>query len=152
MNGVGESVSAAAPRSSCARWTVVVVEDNRDGAETLAHLLRLKGYVVRVARDGVEGLDAIKELHPDAVLVDIEIPKINGYDLCRSVRGQPWGATTCMLAVTGWGQRSDLAMSRAAGFDLHLIKPVEVSVLLQALTTILGNKMTLSPASTADRD
>jgi CheY-like chemotaxis protein len=131
---------------------VVVVEDNRDGAETLACLLRLEGYRVHVARDGREGLEAIEMLRPDVVLVDIGLPKINGYDVVRCVRKQPWGAAMGMLALTGWGQRRDLEMSRAAGFDLHLLKPVEDGILLHALRTVVMNKRLPSSACATGMD
>jgi len=103
---------------------VLVVDDNRDAADSLALLLGLWGHDVRTAYGGVEGLRVAQAWLPDVAFVDIGMPGLNGYDLARSLRQQ--GASTVLVALTGWGTQQDEALSRDAGFDLHLTKPAAI--------------------------
>ncbi len=112
---------------------ILVVDDNRDAANSLAMLLRLSGHDVHTAYDGLAGVEAAEWLRPDVVLLDIGMPKLNGYDACQRIRTQPWGRDIKLVALTGWGQEDDRARSLEAGFDGHLIKPVELNALRDLL-------------------
>jgi PAS domain S-box-containing protein len=119
-----------------AKRSVLVVDDLKDGALSLARLLGHAGHDVHVAFDGEEALAAVERWRPEIVLLDIGMPRINGYDVCRRIRHQPWGRDTVMIAVTGWGQEHDRQRSEAAGFERHLVKPVDPSALLSLLDTL----------------
>src|SRR5262249_45110083 len=114
------------------RWRLLVVDDNKDSANSLAMLLRLFGNQVSTAHDGPEGLHAIAADRPDAVLLDIGLPGMSGYAVARAIRAQPERNGLVLIALTGFGSEEDRQQSLAAGFDAHLVKPVELSV-LQAL-------------------
>src|SRR5262249_24082214 len=103
---------------------------------SLAMLLKLKGHDARTARDGAEGMQRAAELRPDLILLDIGMPRINGYDVCRQIREEPWGQPMRIVALTGWGQEADKRRSAEAGFDGHLVKPVEPSALDRLLNEI----------------
>jgi DNA-binding response OmpR family regulator len=113
--------------------SVLIVEDNPDGADTLSALLRIGGFATEVARDGLEALEAADRFKPDVVLLDIGLPKVNGYDVCRHIRATAWGKNTAVIAVTGWGEEEARAKSAQAGVDLHLVKPVRDADLLRAI-------------------
>ncbi len=115
----------AAAKSAAPHRRILIVDDNRDFAATLAAILGSHGYEVRVANDGEEGLRAATGFVPDIAFVDIGMPKLNGYDLAAQVRRNPGLAHTYLVAVTGWGQEKDRQRARDAGFDRHLMKPVE---------------------------
>jgi PAS domain S-box-containing protein len=115
---------------------VLVVDDNVDGADMLAALLRMHHQETFIAHDGEAALAAAESLRPDAVLLDIGLPLINGVEVCRRIREQPWGRDMVLVAVTGWGQDADRNRSRAAGFDHHLVKPVDHQVVLEILSSI----------------
>jgi CheY-like chemotaxis protein len=83
------------------------------------------GHEVRTARDGVEAVEIAAEWQPDVVLLDIGMPRLNGYEACRRMRAQPWGRHAHIVALTGWGQKEDRDRAEASGFDRHLVKPVE---------------------------
>jgi PAS domain S-box-containing protein len=117
---------------------ILVVDDNRDSAETLAMLLELTGHEVFVAHDGQSALDAVERQRPGVVLLDIGLPGLSGHDVCRRIRQQPWGKTTVIIALTGWGQEEDRRRSQAAGFDGHLVKPVDHAHLLALLESLIG--------------
>jgi CheY-like chemotaxis protein/two-component sensor histidine kinase len=123
----------ATPKSSL---RILIVDDNRDGADSLAMLLRIMGNDTRTAYDGQEGLAAAREFLPDVVLLDIGLPKLNGYEACRRIREQPWAKKTVMIAVTGWGQEDDRRRSQEAGFDQHMIKPVDPKALMKLLASL----------------
>ena len=127
--------TAATPRERGAR--VLVVDDNRDAAETLAELLRLSGYEALLAHDGESAVRAARDLQPDAVLLDIGLPDLDGYEACRRIRASADGRAPVLVAVTGWGQQSDQDAARAAGFDGHMTKPVAPD----ALMDLLGSKL-----------
>lgn len=112
---------------------VLVVDDNRDGADSLAALLTHKGYAVSVAYDGETALAACEQDPPDVLLLDIGLPGMNGYDLCRTIRARPWGERMLIVAQTGWGQRPDLEQANRAGFDFHFVKPVDTATLESVL-------------------
>ncbi len=129
----GTSAPAAPARS---RRRVLVADDNRDSALTLSIMLEAMGNEVRVAHDGEEAVAVAAAFRPDAILLDIGMPRMNGYDACARIRREPWASATTVVALTGWGQDADKSRSRAAGFDRHLVKPVEpatLAALLEAL-------------------
>jgi two-component system CheB/CheR fusion protein len=112
---------------------ILIVDDNQDGAQSLAALLALGGHLTQVARDGLEAIEAAQMFRPDVMLLDIGLPKLNGYEVCRRIRQMPWGKAMLLVAVTGWGQEGDRERSKSAGFDAHLVKPVDHDVLKQLL-------------------
>jgi CheY-like chemotaxis protein/anti-sigma regulatory factor (Ser/Thr protein kinase) len=114
---------------------ILIVDDNVDSAESLAMLLEITGNKTFVAHDGAEALDAIEKHRPEVVLLDIGLPKLDGHEVCRHVREQPWGREIVMIALTGWGQEDDRRKSKAAGFDGHLVKPVDYDTLLELLSS-----------------
>jgi PAS domain S-box-containing protein len=109
---------------------ILVVDDNRDSAISLARLLKLAGNETHTAYDGLEAVETAATFRPDLVLLDIGLPKLNGYDACRRIREKPWGKSMMLVALTGWGQEEDRQKTREAGFDSHLVKPVELSALM----------------------
>ena len=111
------------------RLKILVVDDNRDAAESLSMLLELKGHEVRRAYDGENALQLAEDFRPEMVLLDLGMPKMNGYEACRRIRDHAWGAQMTLIAVTGWGQEDDRRKSTAAGFDGHLVKPVDPETL-----------------------
>lgn len=112
---------------------ILIVDDNRDSAESLAMLFEITGNKTYQAYDGVEALEAIESHHPEVVLLDIGLPKLDGHEVCRRVREQPWGKDIIMIALTGWGQEDDRRKSEEAGFNGHLVKPVDYDKLLALL-------------------
>lgn len=131
---------AARPRLPGPR-TVLVADDNVDYADSLADVLRGHGCEVRVAHDGLAALALAREALPDVGLFDVGMPGLDGYELARAVRGEPGGAACLLVAVTGWGQQADRQRAREAGFDEHLVKPVDVDGLL----ALLGERVGLHP-------
>jgi two-component system CheB/CheR fusion protein len=123
---------AAAPQEMITR-RILVVDDNRDSAESLALLLELGGHEVQTASDGVEALEVAERFRPDVALLDLGMPRLNGYEAARRIRQQPWGRSMVLIAQTGWGQEDDRRRTREAGFDAHLTKPVDTAALLELL-------------------
>ncbi len=126
----GPSAQQTAPRR------VLVVDDNVDAASSLAVMLKMMGNEVRTAHDGLEGVEAAAAFRPNLILLDIGMPKLNGYDTCRRIRAQPWAKGISIYALTGWGQDEDKRRSYEAGFDGHLVKPAEPAVLEKLLTEL----------------
>jgi CheY-like chemotaxis protein len=112
---------------------ILVADDVKDAADSLAMLLELRGHDVRTAHDGDEAIEVAEAFRPHIVLLDIGMPKLNGYEACRRIRAQPWGRSIVMVALTGWSQAEDRRRTDEAGFDAHIVKPVEVKVLLDLL-------------------
>ena len=110
---------------------ILVVDDNPDTADSLALLLQMTGNETQVARDGLAALDAAAKFRPDVMLLDIGLPKLNGYDVCRRIRAQPWGKDVVLIALTGWGQEEDRQKTAEAGFTGHLVKPVGYADLMK---------------------
>src|SRR5690606_20857527 len=104
---------------------ILIVDDNRDSAASLAMLLETAGNTTHEAYDGLEALEAAGKFRLDVVLLDIGLPKLNGFEVCRRIRAESWGRHMIILAVSGWGQDDDRRKSREAGFDNHLVKPVD---------------------------
>ena len=115
---------------------ILIVDDSEDGAESLAMLLQLGGHETYKAHDGQEAIKAAERLRPDAVLLDIGLPILNGYEVCRRIRREPWGKHLTIVALTGWDQEEDRHRSREAGFDAHMVKPVDHDELLRLLASL----------------
>jgi CheY-like chemotaxis protein len=132
---------------------VLVVDDNRDFADSLAAVLRLAGNEVCVTYDGLEAVGAAGMWRPDIVLLDIGLPHLNGYDTARRIRDTLGKRTPLLVAITGWGQEEDRRRSRAAGFDHHLVKPIDPaelsSFLAAALAALETNQRSRTPSHTA---
>jgi signal transduction histidine kinase len=112
---------------------ILVADDNRDAAETLGVLLEVMGHEVRRVHDGEAAVVETAAFDPQLVLLDIGMPKLNGYETCRQIRCQTGGATRTLVAVTGWGQPQDVQKAEEAGFDRHMVKPMDVNTLLQLI-------------------
>jgi DNA-binding response OmpR family regulator len=110
-----------------------VADDNRDAASSLAMFLELMGHEVRVAHDGERAVQLAEEFRPQTILLDLGMPGMDGYDACRRIRSAAWGKDMRLIAITGWGQDDDRRKSANAGFDVHLVKPVDPETLRQLL-------------------
>jgi signal transduction histidine kinase len=108
---------------------ILVADDNVDALQTMATLLELEGHRVETAADGDKALAAAQALQPEVAVLDIGMPGLNGYEVARRIRSQPWGAGIRLIALTGWGQAEDVERARAAGFDHHVTKPVDLDAL-----------------------
>jgi two-component system CheB/CheR fusion protein len=115
------------------RWRVLIVEDNVEAAESLAFLLRIDGYNVRIASDGPMALQAAEAEQPDIVLLDIGLPRLDGYEVAKRLRQVKTAARPVVIAVTGYGEREQSLRSYESGIDLHLTKPVDIKELRQFL-------------------
>jgi signal transduction histidine kinase len=135
---------------------VLIADDNRDAAEALAALLALHGHDVRVAHDGVQALAVAKRFRPEVLLLDLGMPRLDGYRTAREIRRRPWGQQAIIVALTGWGQEQDRQRTREASFDLHLVKPVTEAQLLEALASAAGGAVPgpdlATPVLSIDRD
>jgi CheY-like chemotaxis protein len=127
-NGTSEA------RSNGPKSRILVVDDLRDSADSLAMMLKTKGHEVRTAYDGVEAIEAAREFRPEVVLLDIGMPRLDGYEAARRIREECGPQNRLVLiAITGWGQDENRAKTREAGFDHHLVKPVEPAALTRLL-------------------
>jgi CheY-like chemotaxis protein len=115
---------------------ILIVDDNRDGADSLAMMLRLLGNDTRTAYDGEQALVLAAEYQPDVILLDLGLPKLNGYEACRHIRQQPRGKELIIIAQTGWGQDEDRRRTHEAGFDHHMVKPVDPAALIKMLAEL----------------
>ena len=129
-----EEIAARRPASR----RVLIVDDNVDAADSLGELLAFAGHAVRTAYDGFAGLAAAAEFRPDVILLDLGMPKLNGYEAARRVREEVWGASIVLVALTGWGSADDRRKTRAVGFDHHFVKPVEPAAILKLLAAPVG--------------
>ena len=103
---------------------ILIADDNHDAASSLSVQLEMAGHDVRTVYDGAEALKVGDAFTPDVVLLDLGMPRLDGYEAARRMRARPWGRRTILIALTGWGQPQDRVRSAAAGFDIHLVKPV----------------------------
>ena len=130
-----EPAEGGVPSRSRAKCRILIVDDNRDAADSLPLMLRLAGNDISTAYDGLEAVQAAATFRPDVVLLDIGMPKMNGYEVARHIRQEPWGKNMVLVAMTGWGQEEDKRRAIEAGFNHHLVKPVKA----QALQKVLAN-------------
>jgi CheY-like chemotaxis protein len=132
-SSTGDSGKPEEPAALESALRILIVDDNRDSAESLAMMLHMLGHEIRVAHDGKQGADAAEDFRPAVVLLDIGLPSMNGYEVCRHIRSQPWGSEMIVVALTGWGQEEDRRKSSEAGFDHHIVKPINPRELMTIL-------------------
>ena len=118
------------------RYQILVADDNADAVGTLAMMLELMGHEVRTAGDGQAAVELAEAFAPDLILMDIGMPNLNGYEAARRIRSQPRDKRAILVALTGWGQEEDRRRSKEAGFDFHIIKPVEPATLEKLLAEL----------------
>ena len=135
------SQSETAVESSPER-RILIVDDNRDSADSLAMLLEITGNKTYMAHDGVEALEAVEKYRPEVILLDIGLPRLDGHEVCRRVREKSWGKNIVIIALTGWGQEDDRRKSEEAGFNGHLVKPVDYDELLELLSSLTTRSAT----------
>ena len=119
---------------------ILVVDDNQDSATSLALILALKGHETRTANDGLQAVEVADEFQPQVVLLDIGMPRLNGYETARLMRQREWGRQALLVALTGWGQETDRLRSSDAGFDAHLTKPVEIAAIQRLLDDVARHR------------
>lgn len=124
---------ANGPTAEAPRRRILVVDDHVDSAQSLSKLLEIAGHETCVAHSADEALERAPVFRPEVILLDIGLPGMNGYDACRAIRRQAWGPAVRIVALTGWGQDADRCRSREAGFDAHLVKPVDYATLRSLL-------------------
>jgi signal transduction histidine kinase/CheY-like chemotaxis protein len=134
--GLSEAPAGSVPASQPASLRILVADDNTDAAASLAMLLRLEGHEVQTAVDGVQAIELAERMRPDVIFLDVGMPRLGGIEAARRIRALPWGPTTRIVALTGWGQESDSKATLAGGVDLHLLKPVDPSELALILRSI----------------
>ncbi len=142
------SVRPEAPPAEAGRrgHRILLADDNRDALDSLATLLQCDGHEVHTAGDGAEALEVAALCHPDVVLLDIGMPKLDGYEVARRIRAEPWGKHAVLIALTGWGQDEDRRRSRDVGFDSHLVKPLDPEALSALLARLPGGaKLEVAP-------
>ena len=122
--------------SATGRYRILLADDNEDAAASLSRLLRGMGHEVRCARDGVEAVSEADVFRPDVVMLDLGMPRLSGLDAGRQIRQQPWARRAVLIALTGWGQDDDRRQTKEAGFDHHLVKPVDLAALEKLLSSL----------------
>jgi len=115
---------------------VLVVDDNADAALTMALMLRMSGHEVETAEDGLQALEIASVFSPQIVLLDLGMPKLNGYETAKRIREAPWGHNVSLIALTGWGQPKDRQRTLEAGFNAHLVKPVGSTELMEVISRV----------------
>jgi len=134
MNAAPVTGGDALPYASTGR-RVLIADDNKDAADSLAMLLEIDGHEVRVAHGGHAALALAQAFRPEVALLDIGMPELNGHEVAAALRKEPWGKAIKLVALTGWGQDSDRQQALEAGFDHHLTKPIDPDQ-LEALIAI----------------
>jgi CheY-like chemotaxis protein len=124
---------------ACDARKVLIVDDNVDAADMLATVLEMGGFDVRVANDGPSGLGIASTFLPDVALLDIGLPIMDGYELAKRLREEAGERGIALIAITGYGQASDRDRAHAAGFELHLVKPIDVAALAGQLDSLLAS-------------
>jgi CheY-like chemotaxis protein len=137
-NNMVDAKSLTAPPIDGAphRFKILVVDDNHDSALSLAMMLSIMGHETRTAHDGESAVTSAETFLPDVVLLDIGLPKLNGYEVAQRIRQSSWGASMFLIAVTGWGQDEDRQRSSEVGLNVHMVKPVEPSALEKLLSEL----------------
>jgi len=125
---------------------ILVADDNVDSADSLSMMLQLSGNRVVTANDGLAAVELAESFRPDVILTDIGMPKMNGYEVARRVRERPWAKGVVIVALTGWGKDEDRTRTGEAGFDHHMVKPVDI----KALNTVLAGVANRNPKSSAN--
>ena len=117
-------------------FRILVVDDNHDSALSLAMMLSIMGHETRTAHDGESAVETAESFLPEVVLLDIGLPKLNGYEVAQRIREHAWGAAMFLIAVTGWGQEEDRQRSSEVGLNVHMVKPVEPAALEKLLAEL----------------
>jgi CheY-like chemotaxis protein len=117
-------------------FRILVVDDNHDSALSLAMMLSIMGHETRTAHDGESAVATAESFLPDVVLLDIGLPKLNGYEVAQRIRENTWGQSMFLIAVTGWGQEEDRQRSSEVGLNVHMVKPVEPAALERLLSEL----------------
>jgi CheY-like chemotaxis protein len=133
-----QAAVAAAPAEKPRPRRILVVDDNADGADMLAMLLKLEGHEVETALSGLEALERAPSFRPDVAILDIGLPGLDGYEVARRIRASESGVAIRLIAITGYGRQSDRERAREAGFAAHLVKPAEFSELQRVLAEVTG--------------
>ena len=133
MNEDIEITDTIVPATSNRSRRILVADDFPQSAAILARLLRQDGNEVQVAQDGIQAVETAAEFRPDVAVLDIAMPKLDGFDVARMIREQPWGKNMFLIALSGWGQQLDRQRSKEAGFDAHLTKPAKYETLMEIL-------------------
>jgi PAS domain S-box-containing protein len=144
-----EEDTGAANASVVRRGRIMVADDNRDAAESLALVLRFSGYEVSIAFSGTEALEIAQRDRPRAAIIDIGMPGMSGHEVARRMRLEAWGRNAVLIALTGWGQEQDKQAAKAAGFDEHLTKPVDPDDVERVLDELLAGTPERSGAGDA---
>jgi CheY-like chemotaxis protein len=134
---------------STGQHRILVVDDNLDSAKSLALMLRMMGNETRTANDGLEALEIAADYEPNLIMLDIGMPRLNGYETARRIRDEKWGRDIVLVALTGWGQEEDRRKSHEAGFDSHIVKPIEPDSLEKLLSSLPTNGPSVQPAKPA---
>ncbi len=132
----GRERAPSQPGHASPVWRILVVDDNEDSAESLSMLLRLQGHDSSTAHDGPRAIELAEQIRPELVLLDIGLPRMDGLEVCRRIREQAWGRSMIVVALTGWGQDEDRISSKEAGFDHHLVKPVQFAELTRMIASL----------------
>jgi len=119
---------------------VLVADDFPESAATLARLLSQDGNEVQIAQNGLDAFDVAEKFRPDVIVLDIAMPKLNGYEVARKIREQSWGEDMVLIALTGWGQKQDRQRTQEAGFDAHLTKPVNYDAIMEILVKLATSR------------
>lgn len=130
------SVPPATSKTAPRRFRILVVDDNRDSALSLAMMLSIMGHETRTAHDGESAVSTAELFVPEAVLLDIGLPKLNGYEVAQRIRENGWGTSMFLIAVTGWGQDEDRQRSTEVGLNVHMVKPVEPAAIERLLAEL----------------
>jgi len=146
LPAVGDQLTAECQAARPQHRRILVADDNLDALESLAALLALNGHEVHRAQDGAAALQAAMRHRPEVIFLDIGMPQMDGYEVARRIRAHEWGKELLLIAVTGWGQESDRQRSFAAGFDFHLVKPVDLEKLNQLLSKVSAVDTAATPA------
>jgi DNA-binding response OmpR family regulator len=128
-----------APAPAKQGFRILVVDDNHDSALSLAMMLSIMGHETRTAHDGESAVTSAESFLPEIVLLDIGLPKLNGYEVAERIRKQEWGASMFLIAVTGWGQDEDRQRSSEVGLNVHMVKPVEPAALERLFADLRKN-------------
>jgi PAS domain S-box-containing protein len=131
---------ANASESSTSKRRILVADDNRDVVESFQIMLRILGHEVQTALDGEEAIEKAEQFRPDVIVLDVGMPMLDGYETATRIRQRPWSRDVVLIAVTGWGNDKDKLKSAAAGFDVHLVKPVDATTILEALEQVDQSK------------
>ena len=117
-------------------WKILVADDDQDSAESLAMLIQLMGHDVRAAQSGLAAIDVAEAFRPDLIVLDIGMPGLDGYEVCRRIRQHEWGRAIVIAALTGWSRDEDRDRSEQAGFNHYLIKPVDPKALEELIAGV----------------